>query len=482
MPNPFVLTFTLRQHTPLIHFQRDQAEASLRPTELKPKLDNFIFQHLLKDKEHDKELPPSVAFKKYVQEHQSAEWATWLVASGHAEHAALDYKLSIEPVAVQHFNIGTSLYKDGQIQWSNQFPTFFANMNQDIPSEEKRFFSYTDQPLRCKLKCLNVKLMAYFRATENGATRLQNLLHDFFMRHNFGMRQSKGFGCFTLETYSERPVTLDIGRYEFVFRLTQNAAGKSRNEVNVYADTAQKRELHSNWYHLFERIDLFYRTLRSGINIPSRHNPFYFKSLLFHWAKNQPTPQQWDKKTIRLYLFGGGNGQRAHAEYDRIHHDDPNGTFNWSPPTNTPSPETKYMYRDLLGLASEQEWGKYGATVKKKVTKGDDELKRFKSPILFKPILSAGEWAVVIWCSEIPAAYLGATVEVTAEGSKGNRANDRDGSISLENPTAFSVADYLRYAIASFNDADRADLVGQGQERHDRMEIISKIYKSLGSK
>ncbi len=42
MSNPFEITITLKQHTPLIHFQHEQAGAILRATELKPKLDKFI--------------------------------------------------------------------------------------------------------------------------------------------------------------------------------------------------------------------------------------------------------------------------------------------------------------------------------------------------------------------------------------------------------------------------------------------------------
>ena len=38
----FKLEFTLKQHTPIIHFQSDQSGATLRATELKPKLDRFL--------------------------------------------------------------------------------------------------------------------------------------------------------------------------------------------------------------------------------------------------------------------------------------------------------------------------------------------------------------------------------------------------------------------------------------------------------
>jgi hypothetical protein len=36
----------LKQHTPMIHFQHDQAGATLRATEVKPKLDRYVRKHL----------------------------------------------------------------------------------------------------------------------------------------------------------------------------------------------------------------------------------------------------------------------------------------------------------------------------------------------------------------------------------------------------------------------------------------------------
>ncbi|MBK9152255.1 MAG: hypothetical protein IPM26_15270 [Saprospiraceae bacterium] len=54
--NPFQITFALRQHTPIIHFQHEQEGATLRATELKPKLDLFIIKKCLR------ELTPAVVF------------------------------------------------------------------------------------------------------------------------------------------------------------------------------------------------------------------------------------------------------------------------------------------------------------------------------------------------------------------------------------------------------------------------------------
>ncbi len=39
MNNPFQPTFTLKQHTPIIHFQHDQEGSKLQATEVKPKPD-----------------------------------------------------------------------------------------------------------------------------------------------------------------------------------------------------------------------------------------------------------------------------------------------------------------------------------------------------------------------------------------------------------------------------------------------------------
>ena len=39
------LSFKLKQHTPIIHFLPDQPGATLRATELKPKLDKFLIKY-----------------------------------------------------------------------------------------------------------------------------------------------------------------------------------------------------------------------------------------------------------------------------------------------------------------------------------------------------------------------------------------------------------------------------------------------------
>jgi len=63
----FKVEFTLKQHTPLIHFQSDQSGATLRATELKPKLDRFLIEKVFNnEKERYKEFLIKKVRKKHL--------------------------------------------------------------------------------------------------------------------------------------------------------------------------------------------------------------------------------------------------------------------------------------------------------------------------------------------------------------------------------------------------------------------------------
>ena len=79
------LTIRLKQHTPLIHFQHDQEGATLRASEVKPKLDKYILTQL--------------GGGDYEKGKAEAKSKGWLVGKG--EHYALDYKMRIEAIKCQ---------------------------------------------------------------------------------------------------------------------------------------------------------------------------------------------------------------------------------------------------------------------------------------------------------------------------------------------------------------------------------------------
>jgi hypothetical protein len=75
------LTITLKQHTPLIHFQHSQKGATLRATEVKPKLDRFVLTAL--------------GNGNYEAGIEEAKNKGWLIGKK-CEHPALNYKIRIE--------------------------------------------------------------------------------------------------------------------------------------------------------------------------------------------------------------------------------------------------------------------------------------------------------------------------------------------------------------------------------------------------
>ena len=83
------LTIPLKQHTPLIHFHHDQEGATLRASEVKPKLDKFILMRL--------------GHGSYPAGIDEAQRNGWLIGKG--DHPALDYKMRIEASNVEKWII-----------------------------------------------------------------------------------------------------------------------------------------------------------------------------------------------------------------------------------------------------------------------------------------------------------------------------------------------------------------------------------------
>ncbi|MBK7696400.1 MAG: hypothetical protein IPI30_19445 [Saprospiraceae bacterium] len=157
---------------------------------------------------------------------------------------------------------------------------------------------------------------------------------------------------------------------------------------------------------LFRQIDLFYKTLRSGIS-PNDRPSMYFKSLMWKYA--QHLNRQWDKRTIKQIHFNG------HILSQQLEHSEIDTPLNWANgekvemnyatsqnPNN--SKETHLLWRDLLGLSTQQTWMSYGRTeVNKshtKTSKSKIEIARFQSPIFFKPLRSGSNTYRVLF--EVP--------------------------------------------------------------------------------
>jgi len=133
----FKLSFTLKQYTPIIHFQSDQAVATLRASELKPKFDRF----LIALKHPDIKPLKGTQGEKYF-----------------------DYKVKITT-------------KDWNIKNFDKFPPlYFARDNKQLSSAQ----------LTVEFISFNTKLIEV----------MQTEFPKFLAITNFGSRSSKGYGSF----------------------------------------------------------------------------------------------------------------------------------------------------------------------------------------------------------------------------------------------------------------------------------------------
>jgi len=451
MNNPFTLEFKLRQHTPMIHFQHEQDGATLRATEVKPKLDNFIMKRLMPENLIQNDFMEHIGlnqefidvpklFKRACELSKYANWQEWLVGKGKAEHVALDYKLSIQASAIENQASGKieKIYKNhGGYDREDPFPTFFGNMGEEN-NGRKEFTFYND---------INVKIVSSKPGLIN---EIENAISDFFMNHNFGNRQSKGFGSFFPE---------DIRRFkliplEYSFEVDVQKPSMKRLQFVGESPTQRFRQ----YQRLFEIINLFYSTLRSGINQGWGTNPIYFKSLMFMYAKNKMNAQ-WDKKSIKEFFFNGilQNHKDKYGGSD---------TLNFST-------QKKYLMRDLLGLASTSEWyAEYRDTIT--VASKGEKIERFKSPILFKPIeTSSGKFKVHFTCNQKNIDSIGnKNFEITTikvEAKKLQLATPPEGE--------FVFKEFMQYAL-SLDLENHIVYKSVGNTSQDA-DLIKNIYNQI---
>lgn len=400
------LTYYLKQHTPLIHFEANKTGATLRATEVKPALDKYLIGQLGTDIRR-----------------------SWMVGFGHNGVEALNYKLRITDRGSKHYAIESEHPKSGRLM---QFPGYFANMGEKDRSKHRRFvFSTTSEQIVIQVQTLIPGIVS----------AIEQHLGGFFATHNFMTRKTKGFGSFTL--------------------LDEHGNSIAPRGVRSFVVDQGGRDEIDRAKRLFEAIELFYKAIRSGINLKGsgRSDVLYFKSLLFQYAKTHG--HQWDKRKMRrdLFLY-----DRTFQQVERNRREE-DSTVNY----NRGAP---YLYRDALGLASETQWLSYG---KAKVKKEAKDIGRYPSPLTFKPIEQPdGTFRVYLLTrqddDETRAKFFDTEFEVSTKGQ----------STKMKTPPAFDIDHYLAYVSNFFRENDFDDYVGTYERRAGRqVDLLYHIFNQL---
>lgn len=337
--------YKLVQHTPLIHFQHSEPHACLRATEVKPKLDRFLIEQLEKDDRFG-----------------DGRWKKWFVGDGSQQ--SFDYMMRITPNSEQvdrtqsiengiERAIARAEHRSPNASFHEIHKNYFGNMAsgnnvQDTIRETfKESLLYKDG-LTLTIRCFIPELL----------TLIDEHIRGFFMMHNFGTRQRKGFGSFTVDisTKPNEPKGFDlVGKY------CPNAY-YCKLDGNVNADA------------LLDAVWVISAFLRSGFN---RGEGNYVRGFVFRYFQREKNPLANDKAFVKQQVL-----HNVYNEATRGEHLHPYGN------------NVRYRYvRGLLGTNENSRFcrnprggTREDRTVHNIYIHSAEGVERFPSPLLFKPI------------------------------------------------------------------------------------------------
>lgn len=310
---------------------------------------------------------------------------------------SLNYKMSFIPIGKKEEI--EDYYIKGNGKKANKFPLYFGNINEDskkmvfYPGGIKmQLFSFDSQLLEDLVECLN----------------------EFFACTSFGTRQNKGFGFFYPkgEKFNDSTasylfdVPVDKGKYD----------------------------------ELFNYIHYFHKMIRSGIN----ERGSYYKSFMYHYAKEK-CKENWDKPVIRHYfqLFnpvmpsqnpGIQNKYKKRQEmiddYTRLTKEKEYRDSHW-------------LFREAIGLSNIQPWSYYKDTIIIESTNPD--IKRFKSPITYRPVPAGGKYNIYLYITDIDPDYMNATFKIRNKPTAGTAKQPPMTGMKIYDK--FSLEGYLDFVI-----------------------------------
>ena len=346
--NDWQKEYKLVQHTPLIHFQPSEPHACLRATEVKPKLDRFLIEQLEKDDRFG-----------------DGRWKKWFVGDGSQQ--SFDYMMRITPNSEQvertqsiengiERAIARAEHRPPNASLHEIHKNYFGNMAsgnniqdtvQAIQETFKESLFYKDG-LTLTIRCFIPELL----------TLIDEHIRGFFMMHNFGTRQRKGFGSFTVDINTEpnAPKGFDLVR-----KYCPNAY-YCKLDDNVSADA------------LLDAVWVLSAFLKSGFN---RGEGNYVRGFVFRYFQREKNPLANDKAFVKQKVL-----LNVYNEATRGEHLHPYGN--------------NVRYRYVRGLLGTNENSRFCLNPRSQIRRDHtvhniyihsaEGVERFPSPLLFKPI------------------------------------------------------------------------------------------------
>ncbi|MDO4790559.1 MAG: hypothetical protein Q3998_06310 [Porphyromonas sp.] len=361
------LTFELVQHTPIIHFQANDRGATLRASEVKPKLDKYLMQKFEKEGFYRSQI------EKWSIPGQEA--LNYKLSFRLKEGASMEYYLPVSNMSKKNIEELQKRKELKDIKILSPSP-FFANEEKLKKGQEKW--------AELKLAILSKENIVgeIFSKYEDLCDFIKLHLEDFFLLHNFGMRQTKGFGSYTISSIPGMRIA-----------KSQRDIAQRMKDIGV-VDCLESKS--NDVRYQFGQIAKFHNKIKTGARGTISELRYYFHEKKIEW-----------EKILELEMLN-----RLQESNSRIF-------------------PVRYI-RALLGLHEHFEFPN-GRNNKKVIRVSHDNIDRFASPITYKPI---GGIIYIILAEEIPSEMLGAEFIFSTDSVYEQ---------SILTPDTFDLADFLSF-------------------------------------
>lgn len=410
----FKLMLPLEAQMPMIHFQSTQCGATLRASEVKPKLDRFLLGKIMRE-----------AGKSIAELKKDEKYKELFLDTGSEINDGLDYKMQItERDVVREVDLSKNADK------RDNYTMFYANMGKHNP--EELVYGVFSSPV-ITIICFKEKLRHY----------IEENIEKFFLVTNFGTMQNKGFGSFAPETWchngklDKTKLAEVAAAYQELIPGGQCYAMEFENYPVKTAPFADKNRFCKE---VSETIKSFYSIMKSGQNMRG-----YVRSYIYTYGH----------EVLEL-----GN-EKAWMKKNRI-----------APIVNKPENEKKqefgsekYRYlRAFLGMGEQIEYGtgyndkgfiEKNPVVKVSIKCKEAKFERLSSPIYFKVIGNV----VFIVAFDVPKELYGTEFIFSGEKKSKNKRIPAEamGSGILQVPSKaevkgrFDIQDFLKRYVEFYN-------------------------------
>jgi hypothetical protein len=380
-------TFTLRQETPIIHFLHDQPGATLRATELKPKLDKFIVGGDFKNVEPQGAAEFAETIKKLLQSVEEKKPSLYQIfikpPSSEPQFLYFESRLTRNERETVPEILRQKLRRPG-LKVVEPSP-FFANNDKRKDAEKGKEEKWNEIRLGVFHK---EAIEVYVKTWDSNVLKLIQLaLPLLFCVENFGMRQSKGFGCF-----SENSVDVD----------------KFHRVIKKHFLFSKKKLVPDS---IFKGIDDTYKLLRNkaGANNDNPNEPSEVSAIRDYFEEQDPSVE-WEKYLITNELV-------FNDEYSSEH-------------------DVQFV-RALLGLPGLHDYPQTREKVKVQIEDNSEgeKVERYRSPILFKIF---NGWLYLL-ANNVDSQMLGREFLFFV----GENTDSNPRKTSLSTPERFQISDFL---------------------------------------